>query len=377
MNGSARLTVINTALAPRRGTLTTKWQPIREALGTEARSVRVFDGEDRLDAQIDRIDPDDPTQDELTILLNRDVPAADSEVTILRLEEDDTEADANESVSLATATVFHSGVKLRNATLTLWINCTADIDGWGQWFGGAVTSIELLDRELLDCVASRFDFPHDPEKRCMQVDRLQIPMPPWSDTPFVNVPLFDRPWRIVSVTNGPVRATATIASSPFELYTLPSPGVRGERFLCSVYRTLALKRDAASVHDTMWLKVSGACEFTQVPFWFSPHYFMYADFGVLASPSQPAPQYLIVTADSYPPYGYAVAATPTIDDVRNPPADFPGHDRAHRAFGWRLEFTRRAEAVHLFAWQPEQFLADEIGSLWYDEIYNPLRIEVR
>ena len=373
MSDKGGLAVINTAPEPRRGVVVARWDAIRTALGIGAGPVRIFDGDRRLDAQIDRIDPADPAQDELAIFLDHDVPVAEHALS-LRVE---AAGEIDDAETEAIASVFAGGVKLHNAALTLWLNCTPDRQGWGNWFAGAVTSVELQGQELLNFVASRYALPPDQETRCMQVDRLQIPRPPWHDAPFAEPRLFDQPWRVISQTQGPVRATVTIASSPFLLETSASLGVDAECFTCSLLRTISLNAGADWVRDTMRLSASGPELAAESAFWFSPHYFMFADFGLLATLKQPRPDRLIVGADSQPPYGYAIAANVAVDEVRNPPIDFPDHDREHRAFAWKLGFARRIEALHLFSLDTPQALADAVGVLWYDQLHNPLRLAVR
>ena len=70
------------------------------------------------------------------------------------------------------------GIKFVNDRLEAWINLAADPENEGRnWYAGSATSVLLDGKEMLDPFKAElpsFYMCHDREKRCMQIDRLQL-----------------------------------------------------------------------------------------------------------------------------------------------------------------------------------------------------------
>lgn len=308
--------------------------------------VEAFDAGGRpLRAQIDRSDPGDRSRDELALFFDRPLPPGISVVDVV-------EAKAPPLPPAVRAEVHPIGVKMATPSMWLWLQTEPRL-GHRSWFGGAVTSVVLHDFEILDSFASSFAWEgHDPEKRAMQIDRVRFS----ADQEHA---LFREPWRVLSTTSGPVRATATIASAPFDVELLD------RRIPCSLHRRLGVSAESDVVLDEVWLSV---------PSTFSVGYFMQAQFGLWPAlfPNQRA--WFTITSDVPPRPGYGFATDALVGWLRNPPHDYPDERTAHRAFAWEIGPARTARSLHLFRlWTGRDAIGDATGRAWYDLLFQPLR----
>lgn len=69
------------------------------------------------------------------------------------------------------------GAKFINDKVELWLNFDCKLDNYGEFYAGAITSLLIEKKEFLDPVNAELPFMymfHDREKRCMQIDTIQL-----------------------------------------------------------------------------------------------------------------------------------------------------------------------------------------------------------
>lgn len=385
---SFRLPVFNPSHYERQGYVAVPWQLIHEQIKIAPEELAVRDSSGfQLPAQVDRIDPDDPSRDSLVFSCVRAIPPGPEDYSapsaFVSIDQDEPELWQGETW----LQVDHgpdgreTGVKLVNNQLTVWL-CLAPAPGNDKknWYAGSATSVVSLhrDKEVLDpFVAERAWTGHDPEKRCMQVDQLQLPCPAWETMPCRQVTLFNKPYRLVAQSSGPVRASVTIASEPFD-YSFRHLGTQKEHELvCQLYRVLSLYAGADFVIEELFVKGTPDETTTQkkaVNLVFAARFFTYMDLG-------PYPQiyqfphirdWFAVGSLQCPYPGYGFATNVHASPVVNPHPDFPDVSTAHRSFSWQLLPGNFARCLHLFKRDGKADFDSQIGRRWYEFIYKPL-----
>ncbi|HVE70440.1 MAG TPA: hypothetical protein VNI54_03655 [Thermoanaerobaculia bacterium] len=395
---SVSLTLRNPSPYPREGVVVRAWQPVAKRLDTNATSARVFrvgPGGGRnpellpLPAQVDVLDPGDPERTQLVFAL--DTLIADgrddysSSSGIVRVEAD----TADEQAGTAVAEQFYSGAKLRNEHFELWINTGKKRDEGepGDFYAGSVTSVELLTHSIdhpllrhnrLDALDANnwFDWDRHPEQRAMQIDRIHLIRPAWDErASFEAFPYRDH-WRVLRISQGPVRATVTIASAPFEFPCRDADG--DERmFHCTVYRAISLYSGERFVGDEIWVKAVDAKSGLAQRIWFVVGYFMMANFTsdkeIFRYPDHPG-WFTIHTEVNEPRQGYAFATDSRATALWTPPLDYPHRGLHHRAFSWEVGPTRVAHSFHAFRVQTSRHqLTDLAGMMWYRLAFKRIR----
>jgi hypothetical protein len=298
------------------------------------------------------------------------------------------------------------GVKLRNEILDVWINLVPA--PWGDersWFAGAVTSVVMKNGPCSHEALDAFDWLyHDPEKRILQVDRLRLPCAAWDSGDFQEVAVFDQPYELIAQSAGPVRATVTLASTPFYyIYTSLGNPTR-QKLICRLFRVLSLYAGTDQIQEELFVRGSPDGDLTgkqAVDLTFVASYFSYLRMqgGLRISRFKTIPDWFAVTsghlaiAQKFHGYGFAtdVHASP----VEYPLAGYPVPDAAENAFSWSLYPCKAAKCLHRFTfWHPEDwrwsdgvhFWDDEeglaevaqhemesrVGKAWYDSLYKPL-----
>lgn len=91
------------------------------------------------------------------------------------------------------------GVKLINERLEAWFNIhqKPDYDG-GDFYAGSITSLLLDNKEFLDPANAYFPdlyMFHDREKRCMQIDKVQLYNPVNNEPVGCPISLFNQPYK--------------------------------------------------------------------------------------------------------------------------------------------------------------------------------------
>jgi hypothetical protein len=388
-----RLLVFNPSNYPRGGHVTTPWQPIKEATGIPAGKLQVYDDGVEVPAQVDQIDPSDRRLDTLAIVLGKSLDSGPEDYS-----------RPSRSVFLKRGGAPKTGpsptanppgpparVELTNEKLAVSVSLLpsqAPVDpacfaGAAQSFrlgGEAAYRVGCAEVEMLDIWRSIMlaQIEHDPEKRCMQVDRIIVPNPPWSDRHEEEIELFRLPYQLLSYCTGPVRQACTIVSAPFTYDVRPDPfGERTVLMECRFYRTLILYHGADYLLEELWLKGKDPeQEGDWLDLRFSAHYFAQMDLG-----REPA----ICWSEKVPDWfalgyplgfvrpGYGFATDVHSRRPRWPHPGYPHADRAYRAFSWELHPCMRARCLHLFQINAPELIEHRIGHAWYEELYKPLR----
>lgn len=380
---SVRLTLHNPSPYERGGIVITKWKPISELLGnpSHVRVYRDYDSGNRVEltAQIDHIDPADDTRDQLVFVLNDKLSRGDEDYrkscgdVVVEVADPYSPAAGPQAIKL-----LH-GVKFDNGRFILWLNTASHHNAPNNhWFGGAVTSARLNNAELLDPIADDLGFPHDPDKRALQVDRIHLVRGPWDEDGSFDAYIFNQPWKCVAVASGPLRATALIVSSSFEFKCRDADQVQ-RTFKCAVHRAASIYAGSDLIVEKMWVRADVDGETGPVDLWFSPRYFMLVNLSLEAIqfryPDHPG--WFAVLAERAPQHGYAFATDSYAGAIWHPPLDHRNRETRHRAYSWELGATREANCVHLFRRDSTtQALTDAIGWAWYDLTYKPLRAEL-
>jgi hypothetical protein len=390
---SAKLNVKNPSPWPRRGHVATPWQPIslRTGIAPEELVLRGPSGAP-LRSQVDPVDPGDPTRAMLVFLLDEEVPPGADDYSLVSASlEIERRAGGPMSAPEPERPVGDPlrGFKLVNGKLEIWFNLQPDTGGdpSRNWFAGCATSVLLENRESLDAFRALFSWmDHDPEKRCMQVDRVRLPRPPWEDRSHQDEFLFNRPYFPLWHSSGSVRTCATVTSAPFT-YAYSDPMTDQEQNLeCKLHRVISLYHDADYVIEELSVrgKPRKPAEEGQrskiVELRFAARYFANMDIGLLPEVTRfsHVPDWLSLgcSSDPFPSYGFATSVHTT--KIRNPPLDYPDSDPCQRcrAFSWELGAARVATCLHLFKRCRPAELSHQAGHAWYEHIYKPLRAEL-
>jgi len=424
-----RLALFNPSTYPRRGNVTVDWETIRGRVPIKPEELVIRDDAGRrLPCQLDPgpfdLDPANPKTLSFTLAgelrsVGRDdydpaYPAA--HVTLDRLHPGDPEVPA--MVRTEASDVWDGdrvrGVKLRNGLLEVWILIVpAPYLAAENWFSGAATSVVVANqkgsREALD---SYPHYHHANEKRVLQVDRLWLPCPAWGPASRCEVSLFNRPYDVVSRSDGPVRATVTLKSSPFEYSYSSRSSNREEKLTCRLFRVLSLYAGAEHVMDELFVRGSPDGNQLEDPanaLTFAARYFSYMRVagGLRVSRFADVPDWFAITSRSLAPerilhcYGFATDAH--TGPVEHPSPRYPLSGEAGNTLHWSLRPCKTARCLHLFTfydaegwpWPPEvpdisaamaamEDLAvaaqreseSRAGRAWYEHVYKPLRAQL-
>jgi len=377
----------------RRGYVTTPWQPIQEQTGIPPERVAVFDAErNQLDTQVHQVDPDNPSRDVLVFWLDKEIspgygdPSRVSATATVGERERETrrpelkcEPEGPEGEEYR--------VRLSNGRLALRFELTpAPWGDWRDWYAGSATTVlleqESPDRpiwvkEMLD--AFNWMEEHDLEKRCMQVDRIQLSLPAWAPEHKTEFSLIRKPYTLLSRSEGPVRASVSVASSPFEYKYLDPPGSDERTLSCRLHRVISLYREANFVIDELSVRAThdGAGGPEPVSLYFNARYFMVMDLGRNVNPSRHFRiwDWFAVCSDWEPQPAFGFATDAHCSPVTNGPDDYP-HDKKEKAFSWELERADRASCVHLFSRCNAKTIESRAGAAWYEYVYRPLWAEI-
>ncbi|OUL37142.1 hypothetical protein BV372_03865 [Nostoc sp. T09] len=386
------LTVFNPSNYWRSGICSIPWQAIAQQFQISPEELVLSDLRDLsyqpLSAQIDRIDPEDPSRDTLVVQLPQPIPPGTEDnvlaSTFIRV-------DRGKPIPLGIGEPYleivygsdrrERGVRFVNNRLIIWFNLIpAPEDNERNWFSGSASSVQLDRQEMLDPFPAAMGewVGQDPEKRCMQVNKLQLPGLSYPKSPYYQVSLFNHSYRLVSHSNGPVRATITIASEPFD-YMGPDPITGHNRHLvCELYRVISLYAGADYLIEELFVKgkpkaqedrVEGA-EIVNLDF--GLQYFAHMNMGQTQEIEQvfPVPDWFAVGSTAEPYAAYGLATNLHIESVTHP------HEGNKSCFSWQLLPGKSAKCLHLFMrGQPQGFDA-RVGHYWYELIYRPLKAEI-
>lgn len=383
------LNVFNPSDYPRGGFVTTDWQPVFERARIPPERVAVFDQQGRqLDTQVHRADPDDPSRDTLVFWLgeqlrpgyeNHQEPSA-----VFAVGEREREVSRPELACNPEGPVGGEyRVTLSNGLLSLRFELTPSPWGdWRDWYAGSATTV-LLEQEapgpyiwvkdMLDAFNAVSD--HDPEKRCMQVDRVRLSLPASEPEAEADFSLIDRPYTLLSCSPGPVRASVCVASAPFEYRYRDPRGGEARALPCRLRRVVSLYRGANFVVDELSVVAAGGgAGRAPAGLFFRARYFMQMDLGLVASPSRHCRiwDWFGISSDWEPLTAFGFATDAHCGQVVQAPADYPHPEKNHKAFSWELERADRALCVHLFSRCDGRGIEARAGSAWYEYVYRPL-----
>lgn len=393
MPSSNLLAVFNPSNYWRGGHVTMPWQPVYQQFQIPPEELVLKDASDSsgtpLLAQIDRIDPEDPSRDTLIFSLAEAIPpgSQDYSTTSALVKIDRGKPMPQELGKPSLEVVYGSdgqerGVRLVNSRLIVWFNLVPAPENDGRnWFAGSATSVQLDHQEILDQFKAAMGewINQDPEKRCMQLDQLQLMEIPYSESPSYQVSLYDRSYRLVSHSSGPVRASITIASEPFD-YSDLEPNTGKERHLeCQLYRVISLYADADYLIEELFVKgkpkgeEGGTHASTEaINLEFAVRYYAYMDMSqqpqIYQNPS--VPDWFAVGSKEEPYAGYGFATDVHVDSVTYP------HDVNDRRFSWQLSPGKSAKCLHLFMRCPQNDFDSRASKCWYEFIHKPLKAKV-
>ncbi len=398
----------------RTGHVTVEWEPIRKKTGIDPRSLVLRDQSGNfLPHQIDPIDPDRQELAGLSFTLATPLPPGRDDYDahhpadrlILESGDPSMQRAAGPDVVLGREGPGgrFEGLKLLNDRIAVWINLVPAPWGNGRnWFAGSATTVELGKKderkEVLDAHTWLF---HDPEKRAMQLDRLRLSCPAWDPTTCQEFTLFDRPYSLVHHCRGPVRATVTLASDPFDYLFTDLRSKAPSKLVCRLFRVLSLYAGADYVVEELYVRggPDGRGSREAVDLSFTAHYFSYLRMrgGLRISRFEHIPDWFAVTSGKLAVeqkfHGYGFATDVHASPVASPSPGFPTSEGSENTFSWESFPCRRAKCLHLFMfafpgewpegrdfWEVEQEKAriaqreceSRTGRAWYEVIYKPL-----
>jgi hypothetical protein len=298
--------LFNPSPYPRGGIVTTPWQPIAGAMkltGTKNLVVTDWNGS-TMPAQVDVVDPADPSRGVLIFALAEPLPPGSEHYT-----------ESSRSVTLRRTAprdepapgpwvkrTKDGGLELGNGRLAACFHLGGD----NKWFAGSATSVSLDGVEVLDL----FEKGDHPEKRGLQVDRARLAHPPWEDSePQQEVELSTRSYRLLSQNQGPLRASLTLASERFPfLCTNPWNGQKST-LNCELYRVISLHAGADYLLEELYVKAAGEGSTNPVHPQFSLCYFAHMDMSYEPRIFRHAnvPDWFAVGYDDFPYPGYGFA----------------------------------------------------------------------
>ncbi|MGL5806367.1 MAG: hypothetical protein ACRC11_13165, partial [Xenococcaceae cyanobacterium] len=273
---------------------------------------------------------------------------------------------------------------LINNRLIVWFNFVASPENDERtWFGGSATSVQLDRSECLDPfrAASGNWLGQDLEKHCMKITEIQLPQSVHPIHPnhslYHPICLFNHSYRLVAKSNGPVRASITIASNPFE-YIGPDPNTGIDRhFVCELYRTISLYADADYLIEELVVK-GKPYKNTEDPseavnLNFAVKYFTQMHLEYEATIYQPygITSWFAIGDRERPPYpGYGFATNLQIDSLKYL------DEAEENCLSWQLLPGKSARCLHLFMLDRQKDFESHTGRSWYEAIYRPLTAQI-
>jgi hypothetical protein len=389
---SSELHVFNPSPFPRSGYATLDWEPLYGKFKIKPEHLVLLDaGGRQLKCQIDPIDRKTPWRAALTFLHEKLIdPMSDDYQTpstsVFLTKGTPSYAD---DVDAPWVDVHKSYIVLHNRNLVVKFNLTPTLESDPRFdhavFAGAATSVELHRLEHLDCFSAFFGnkmLNHDPEKRCMQIDNIQLTNPAWEEVPCEQISLYDRPYRVVDSSSGPVRACVTVASEPF--YYPPSDP-RGRRVKCELYRVLSLYRDADYVLDELFITTRER----DLQLHFTAQYFSYMNMGVpFIAHYEEVPDWFAIGCPYSPFQGYGFATDVHVQRIAHPHPSFPHVYQSNKTFSWQLFRASRSRSIHIFTRLDLRDLdshdldavqyefTHHAGHSWYEHIFKPLVAQI-
>jgi hypothetical protein len=392
-----KLELFNPSNYPRGGVVAVPWQPIAQATGVSPERLLLFDEHGRsLPLQVDRPDNSDPSHDKLCFLLQDLIPPGPEDYSspsaVLRAEDGDRRAE-DRGLRVAALGDPPKRVELRNGSekLTVSLSLLGERElEKGKWYAGAADSVRLDGIEILDEFAARFHSGpseeqwknHDPEKRCMQIDKIRFWNAPWEEESFHEITIYDKFYGMASECVGPVRGSVMIVC-PFYYSCNDSSSGRRVQMECRLHRIISLNAGADYVLEEIYVKggpsqMRGGRGNQPSPLSFSAHYFTNMDVGYnpVVYRYEHIPDWFAVGCpegnrfDPHPGYGFATDVHTS--SFSAPVPDYPNRERAHRTFCWSLPPDKNVHCLHAFIRGTPAGFGARIGELWYEQVFKPL-----
>jgi hypothetical protein len=402
------LHVFNPSDKDRLGQVQVPWEAFHKRANIDENELVLKCGGKLLPYQIDEIDPDDPSS-KMLVFSAGTIPRSDNlpEPRPIAVIADKSKGvpDRRGSVpelidSKLGMDITGNGIKFTNKALAVWFNLNPKLDRDGQgWYAGAATSVQLYGKEILDAFNDD-PFFHDVEKRCMQLDFVELFRPSWEPRHYWDLPLvqkkelIDRPYHVVSSSVGPVRVSVTIASDRFD-YSYRDPFTSETRHLeCRVFRVINVYAGAEYIVEDLFVKAipqNGIAATDYVHLYFVAHYFSYLSFLELSiSRFDFVPDWFVVSNLLWPRFqAYGFATDRHTAPIEHPHKPFPNADTERCSFSFNLFPCKVAKCLHSFMrldpavenvdpYDKERYSAarrhfeDRAGALWDEHIYRPL-----
>jgi hypothetical protein len=360
--------------------VTLPWRPEEEGLtGIPGDELELRDPRgNSLPVQFDRISPDDPSRDVVTLALQSELPPGDehyqSNSVVIRV----ARGPRREATSRALAPgVGHLDMSSERLKVSFCL-ASAQPGSTRSWFAGSVDSVTLDGVEMLDIFRSHYRgcIGHDPEKRCMQIDRIRLGSPAWLSAPYQDAYLHRQDYRVESWCVGPVRSSLAMVSKPWRYDYVDVPTNQPAALSCELCRVFTLERGATHVIEEAFVRAKQLGIGSRLVF--SARYFTNMDMG--HDPElyrfERVPDWFAVgyphgfpQAD-HPGYGFATNAH--VRELRHPHPDYPDREEAERTYSWELEPSARIRCLHLFMrGNPGGFDA-RTGHAWYEYVFKDL-----
>lgn len=357
------------------------WQPIYQETQIEPdKFILRNQFGDYVPAQIFEIDPLDPSHNFLLIFLTETLAKCENlsdALASLRIVNDEPVIPNRGFPRLEIIwgpDERARGVKLMSGQLSVWFNLIPapkdDENDW-NWYSGSATSVLRGDQEMLEpfkshdlgTVQEPHWMGHDPQQRCMQVDKIQIwdeVRDAWSEPHELSY----QPYELIKYTIGSLGVSITIASTPFNY------NKKDKESKCRLYRVISLLKDADYVLEELYVsRVNpGANERDKDDYLeFKAHYFTFMDLSHRPIPQEDHESYQAfimlstwcsqVESDKllFPVYGFgSTVSLEKLDEdahkiVEYPTKDFPQWANRGRTFSWGLSRCQSAHCLHRFA----------------------------
>ncbi len=384
------LSVINPLSHSRKGHAVTEWQPIDEATQISKDWLLVQDeAGNPVPAQVDLIDPEDPSSATLVFSLNREMSPSLSDgspsqtfVTVekgkqLRSAPDESNASDEPRCEFLEQ---ERRVKLISNRMEVWLELNpAPWDPEKDWYAGSVSSVWLDKLEMLDAYKDAIRIT-DYERRCMLINRLQIQPRDRKAELYEQPELIKEPYELVSRSSGPVRASVTILSQPVHCGFWELPDQKEFPVKCRLRRVISLYRDANYIFEELKIipvsdKRIDDKDIESIRF--TIRYFSYIDFGSETYRTDNKIKWFTVGTTWPPRQGYGFASDSRAGKkVKYPHPNYPKKGDEENTFSWDLTTSHSAKCLHLFRRGDPDDLQAEIEKAWIEQIRKPLIVKI-
>jgi len=400
------LEILNPSPFPRGGYVTLSWKDIHNATGYEPEEIELYQGSNIIPFfQVDQIIPENPSRDTLSFFLADPVKPGDEHysttsgtVKIIKKEE------PGKSETQRRTFEQKQNIEIANDNLVAWFNLTPKPgSGMGFWYAGASTSVRLKKLEGMEFLDYNYalihgPYGHDPEKRCAQLESIEISHPSPQPEYYMRINLFNQPYRLVSALYGLVKDTIALASTPFYYNYWSDDILQPIPLRCELFRVFSLYKERDYIIEELFIETRSLDDQSDIKdfdLFFTAQYFNYMDMGsVHIIRFEDVPDWFAIGNLASPYYGYGFATDAHVHNILNPHPNYlkPGKERT---FSWTLHPCKSAKSLHLFSRykpptydlqpgekyygptkeEPDQarrWFEEQTGHAWYESIYKPL-----